>query len=214
MAAYKVGAEGGNVTSQYMVGEMYYEGYGVDVDYKQARAWLEKAAAQDHPFAAHQLGTMYFTGDGVTPSWRRAREYFERAIELGNSMAVENMQTLTENIQKVTSQRSNHFTPSPLVRDLMLIPPQSLLLSHSQHAPLMDKRVEIHGTSRADMNGKRGVTTDFHPMDEDDNATWRYAVKLDGGEAFKVKPAHVRAEGAGSANKAKGKGKKGRTTRK
>ena len=80
----------------------------------------------------------------------------------------------------------------------------------------MNKRVEIHGTSRADMNGKRGVTTDFHPMGgaSGDRMTWRYTVKLDGGEAFKVKPAHVRAEGAGGAGKAKGKGKKGRGARK
>ena len=63
----------------------------------------------------------------------------------------------------------------------------------------MDKRVEIHGTSRADLNGKRGVATDFHIMGgpKGDRATWRYTVKLDGGEAFKVKPASVRAEGAG-----------------
>ena len=82
----------------------------------------------------------------------------------------------------------------------------------------MDKPVEIHGTSRADMNGKRGVATDFHPMSWDDPTTWRYTVKLDGGEAFKVKPANVRAEGAGGGGggggagtgKAKGKGKKGR----
>ena len=74
----------------------------------------------------------------------------------------------------------------------------------------MDKRVEIHGASRADMNGKRGVATDFHWMDTKDRTTWRYTVKLDGGEAFKVKPASVRAEGAGGAGKAKGKGKKGR----
>ena len=83
----------------------------------------------------------------------------------------------------------------------------------------MDKRVEIHGTSRADMNGKRGVATDFHPMHwSDDPTTWRYTVKLDGGEAFKFKWANVRAEGAGSkgggggagTGKAKGKGKKGR----
>ena len=82
----------------------------------------------------------------------------------------------------------------------------------------MDKRVEIHGTSRADMNGKRGVATDFHPMDLKDLTTWRYTVKLDGGEAFKVKPASVRAEGTGGGGsgggtgtgKAKGKGKKGR----
>ena len=89
----------------------------------------------------------------------------------------------------------------------------------------MDKRVEIHGTSRADMNGKCGVATDFHTMDIKDRTTWRYTVKLDGGEAFKVKRASVRAEGTGSGGggggggaagtgKAKGKGKKGRGGRK
>ena len=63
----------------------------------------------------------------------------------------------------------------------------------------MDKRVEIHGTSRADMNGKRGVATDFHPMDREDRATWRYTVQLDsGGGAFKLKRENVRAEGAGA----------------
>ena len=75
----------------------------------------------------------------------------------------------------------------------------------------MDKRVEIHGTSRADLNGKRGVATDFH-LNMNGVETWRYTVKLDGGEAFKLKPANVRAEGAGGgAGKAKkGKGKKGK----
>ena len=85
----------------------------------------------------------------------------------------------------------------------------------------MDKRVEIHGTSRADMNGKRGVATDFHP-NLDNRATWRYTVKLDGGEAFKFKLANVRAEGSGSGGggggagtgKTKGKGKKARGGRK
>ena len=78
----------------------------------------------------------------------------------------------------------------------------------------MDKRVEIHGTSRADMNGKRGVAIDFHPLGgpQGDRSTWRYTVQLDSGEAFKLKPANVRAEGTGGASgggKAKkGKGKK------
>ena len=58
----------------------------------------------------------------------------------------------------------------------------------------MDKRVEIHGTSRADMNGKRGVATDFHWYKEDESK-WRYTVQLDSGEAFKIKPANVRVEG-------------------
>ena len=78
----------------------------------------------------------------------------------------------------------------------------------------MDKRVEIHGTSRADMNGKRGVATDFHY--DKDRSKRRYTVQLDSGEAFKLKPANVRAEatggGASSDGKAKrkGKGQKGR----
>ena len=76
----------------------------------------------------------------------------------------------------------------------------------------MDKRVEIHGTSRADINGKRGVATDFHYYE--DESKWRYTVQLDSGEAFKLKRANVRAEGAGGASGAgkakKGKGKKGR----
>ena len=82
----------------------------------------------------------------------------------------------------------------------------------------MDKRVELHGTSRADLNGKRGVATDFHHYRADPTKD-RYTVRLDSGEAFKVKTASVRAEGAdggaGAGNgKAKGKGKKGRAARK
>ena len=80
----------------------------------------------------------------------------------------------------------------------------------------MDKRVEIHGTSRADMNGKLGVAIDFH-VDMKDPSKWRYTVQLDSGEAFKLKLANVRAEGAGGASggrkekgKGKGKGEKGR----
>ena len=79
----------------------------------------------------------------------------------------------------------------------------------------MDKRVEIHGTSRADMNGKRGVATDFHWY-QGDSGKRRYTVQLDSGEAFKVKPANVRAEGTGDragGGKAKGKGKKGKQGR-
>ena len=82
----------------------------------------------------------------------------------------------------------------------------------------MDKRVELHGTSRADLNGKRGVATDFHSIPDDAPMDRRYTVRLDSGEAFKVKLASVRAEGAGGgapgAGKAKGKGKKGRGARK
>ena len=74
-------------------------------------------------------------------------------------------------------------------------------------SPTLDKRVEIHGTSRADMNGKRGVAIDFH-WDMKVQSKDRYTVQLDSGEAFKVKPSNVRAEGTGGgAGGAKSKGK-------
>ena len=102
MAAYKVGGEGGVALCQSQVGIMYYLGRSVAVDYKQARLWFEKAATQDQPNAVASLGAMYMQGEGVTPSFRRARELNQRAIELGDSMAVKNMQNLTKNIQKVS----------------------------------------------------------------------------------------------------------------
>ena len=56
MAAYKIGAEGGNALCQYQLGAMIKRGHGVDVDHKQAVACYEKAAAQDHPIAFNALG--------------------------------------------------------------------------------------------------------------------------------------------------------------
>ena len=102
MAAYKVGAEGGHAGCQSAVGLMYCQNFGVAVDYKQARLWLEKAAAQDQPNAVCQLGEMYSAGVGVPPSWRRGRELHQRAIELGYSQSVKGMQNLTEGIQEVS----------------------------------------------------------------------------------------------------------------
>ena len=92
LAAYKIGAEGGDAHCQYQLGFLLEQGRGIDSpDYEQALVWYEKAAAQDHPKAVSQLAVMYHEGKAVAPSWRRARELFERAIELGSSMAVEYM---------------------------------------------------------------------------------------------------------------------------
>ena len=201
--AYKVGAERGDNMCQFQVGTMYYNGRGVDVDYKQAVPWMEKAAAGEYPTAISQLGVMYSQGLGVAPSWRRAREYHEKAAALGNPQAASFLKEMTDAIQQVTSQRSNHSAPESLVCDLVL--PSTRPDAHlSPPAPgactqtLMDKRVEIHGTSRADMNGKCGVATDYHVMGGlDDITKHRYTVKLDDGVAFKVKPTSVRAEGSG-----------------
>ena len=87
---------------------------------------------RDHPNAVGALGVTYFEGEGVTPSWRRARELYERAIELGNSMAVTNMQNLIVSIANVTSSGKPPHTPFPTL--FVSIPTFSHLLS-SRSAP-------------------------------------------------------------------------------
>ena len=79
----------------------------------------------------------------------------------------------------------------------------------------MDQRVEVHGTSRADVNGKHGVAADFHPMGGPyEPSTWRYTVKLDSGESFKLKPSNLRASEGTYEHplKAKGMAGKGRSS--
>jgi len=48
-------AQKGNAEAEFKVGEMYETGFGVDKDMKQARAWIEKAAAQGHETANFKL---------------------------------------------------------------------------------------------------------------------------------------------------------------
>ena len=97
---------------------------------------------------------------------------------------------------------------------------------------LMDQRIVLFGlTGRHDMNGKRGVATDFHmvclrvlgpepwfsltghnpPMQvRSDPLKSKMTVRLDSGQAFKVPARNVQAERAEVGGKARGKGKKGR----
>ena len=111
LAAYKIGAEGGNAYCQHQLGCMLQYGQGVDSpDYEQALMWLEKAAAQGLPPAYNQLGTMAHEALGQERSFRRAREHYQRAIDLGSEMAAKNMQNLTDDIQKVTRSHANDCT--------------------------------------------------------------------------------------------------------
>ena len=113
MAAYKIGAEGGNAVCQHELGTMYVLAQGIDSpDYKQALVWLEKAANQDLPVASRNLGAMSRVGRGQQPSWRRAREHWQRAIALGDEEAVKYLLDLSDDIQQVFTPASQLF-PEP-----------------------------------------------------------------------------------------------------
>ena len=80
----------------------------------------------------------------------------------------------------------------------------------------MNQRVEVYGTSRPDMNGKRGVAIDFIPVYDVPEVSVsasesRYTVRLDSGGAVRPKLGNVRAERVGATGgvRPKAKGKKG-----
>ena len=52
---YTSSAENNDVTAQFILGECYYYGWGVEPDYKQAVAWYRKAADQGYEAAKNRL---------------------------------------------------------------------------------------------------------------------------------------------------------------
>ena len=76
-------AELGNSGAEYRLGSRYLNGEGVDIDYKKALYWLEKAGAQGHSNALYNLGYMYLYGYGVDIDYMMAFDYFESAKDLG-----------------------------------------------------------------------------------------------------------------------------------
>src|SRR6185312_6250684 len=81
MEWYRKAAPKGHVFAQYMLGECYFKGKGVDKDAKQAVEWFRKAAEQGHAEAQYSLGYCYFYGEGVEKDAKQAMEWFGKAAE-------------------------------------------------------------------------------------------------------------------------------------
>lgn len=77
----QLAANQGGASGQYIVGHMYYHGYGVEKDYKQALHWLKMAAEQNQYEALYLLGVMYKDGLGVVQDYVQAYKYFDIATD-------------------------------------------------------------------------------------------------------------------------------------
>ncbi|CAK0767743.1 Sel1 repeat family protein [Gammaproteobacteria bacterium] len=78
-------AKQGDALSQYNLGVMFYEGYGVPQDYADAAKWFRKAAAQGNSDAQRNLGVMYYEGNGVPKDNVRAHMWFNLSAINGNN---------------------------------------------------------------------------------------------------------------------------------
>lgn len=78
-------AKAGNADAQAYVGEIYEKGLGVPPDYKLAKQWYEKAAAQDNTKAQLNLGFLYEKGLGVTKNLPTAMSWYQKASGLAET---------------------------------------------------------------------------------------------------------------------------------
>ena len=80
-------AEGGNARAQGMLGAMYANGTGVDLDYMAAVTWSRRAADRGDAVAQAQLGLMYTSGLGVDKDLAEAFAWYSLSAEQGNAFA-------------------------------------------------------------------------------------------------------------------------------
>lgn len=82
-------AEKGHRRAQLNLGTLYFRGQGVPRDLIQARAWLEKAAADNDPYALYALARALSESEGsVMADPTRAADLYKRAAEKGHAFAV------------------------------------------------------------------------------------------------------------------------------
>ena len=85
---YLKGAADGDVDSQSMLGDIYYNQGKYDYAIKWDKIALENG---DKEYAAHRLGLCYAFGNGVQQNSSKAVEYYKIAAENGNYVAQHNL---------------------------------------------------------------------------------------------------------------------------
>lgn len=71
----------------YRIGRMFYDGYGTDIDYKEAFKWLKKAADECNHLSEFIVGKMLCNGTGTERDTEAGTEYLTRAANSGNEYA-------------------------------------------------------------------------------------------------------------------------------
>ena len=77
----------GDKDARYYLGEIYYNGRGVEQSYVEAMKWYRKAAEQGSPEAQCRLGGIYETGRGVKQSDTEAVKWYRKAANSGYSIS-------------------------------------------------------------------------------------------------------------------------------
>ena len=72
---------------QYILGEIYSEGLGVEEDNNEAIRWYEKSANHGNSNGEYGLGILYYLGEGIEQDYKKAMEWLRKSAEQGNDNA-------------------------------------------------------------------------------------------------------------------------------
>lgn len=86
-------AEKGLDIAQYAMGNIYYYGQGVDIDYAEAMKWYLLAAEQGQPQAQCNLGACYYYGQGTDVDYDKAFKWYSESAKKGEPNAINNLGT-------------------------------------------------------------------------------------------------------------------------
>jgi len=84
-------AKSGDVDSQTLLGEMYLDGIGTDIDIKKAFFWISKAASTGDAQAQYLLAFMYENGIKVAVNIPRAVTLYKKAALQGDILSQYNL---------------------------------------------------------------------------------------------------------------------------
>jgi TPR repeat protein len=88
----KVEASGADLASaQYVIGTLFYMGYGRPMDYKEAFKWLLQSALNGHYRSQGFLGYMYEKGQGIPIDQTKAVYWYEKAANKNYVFAIVNL---------------------------------------------------------------------------------------------------------------------------
>ena len=78
----------GHILAAQAIGDTYFWGKGVAIDYPRAMAAYKIAAEAGDAVSQHQVGAMYYMGRGVAVDYKQARAWIEKAAAQDDPDAV------------------------------------------------------------------------------------------------------------------------------
>jgi TPR repeat protein len=115
---YQIGADRGDIASQYLLGSLYERGFGVKQNYATAMKWYMKSAERGDIIAAPAMiaiGRLYERGLGVDKDIDTALQWYRKADKAGdNSARHTSMQLFRVQAFKVVYPRISLYVRLPI----------------------------------------------------------------------------------------------------